>query len=100
MAPILAIDYGSRRVGLALSDVRQIIAFPYKTVAYESVDELVKELTSVARDNHVEKIVVGFPVGLKGQRTAQTAEVERFVTTLKRQGALPVVLVDERLSTV
>jgi putative Holliday junction resolvase len=84
MGRVLGIDYGDSRIGLAMSDPLKIIASPFK---------------SLIKEKDVEAIVVGLPLGLKGQETAQTKKVREFadlLCTLK----LPIRLEDERLSSV
>ena len=100
MGRILGIDYGSKRIGLALSDPGCVIASPYQTVNYHGFSDFLSKLTSLIKNSDVSKIVVGFPLGLKGQRTAQTIEVEKFISTLKTHISLPIDLIDERLSSV
>ena len=100
MGRILGIDFGSRRMGLALSDSGCTIASPHKTLRYRSVPDLVRQLASLIKDKGVDRVVVGLPIGMKGQRTHQTAEVEEFVDTLARHLSIPVDVMDERLTTV
>lgn len=100
MSRILALDYGSKRVGLALSDVGRVIASPYKTVEYRSPDDLVHQLVPLIESLQVAVVVVGLPLGMRGQKTAQTSKVEEFVSTLQDHISIPIRLVDERLSTV
>lgn len=99
MGRILGIDFGSKRVGLALSDVGRIIAFPYKTLHYRSSSDLFERLVSLIEQLEVGKIVVGLPLGMKGQRTAQTIKVEKFVSVLEKSLSVPVDLIDERLTS-
>lgn len=100
MGRILGIDFGSKRVGLALSDIGHIIASPYDTFKYKSSSDLMERLVSLIEHLEVKKVVVGFPLGMKGQRTAQTIEVEKFVSDLKKHISIPIDLIDERLSSV
>ena len=78
---ILGIDYGSKRIGIALSDETKTIAFG-KTVLLNQPD-LCNSLLNIIQSEKVEKIVIGYPVNLKGQKTAQTIEVEKFEQELK-----------------
>ena len=100
MGRILGVDFGSRRVGLALSDPGCVIAFPFRTLQVVDPSELVKDLVTLIGDLEVGKVVVGFPLGLKGQQTDQTAEVRKFVSVLRQRVSVPVDTVDERLTTV
>ena len=99
MGRVLGIDYGDSRIGLAMSDPLKIIASPFKTIRNEGNEKCLQVFQSLIKDKDVEAIVVGLPMGLKGQETVQTKKVREFADllyTLK----LPIGLEDERLSSV
>jgi len=96
MSRILGVDYGDSRIGLALSDPLKIIASPYKTIPNKGWDSA---LESIIQEEEIETIVVGYPIGLKGQETTQTEKVIMFAESLKKF-KLPIHLEDERLSSV
>lgn len=103
MARILGIDFGKKKIGLSLSDPLCKIASPLKTVQASqsirhTVDFLLQELTKIVEG--VEKIVVGLPLTLSGRDSDSTKLVRIFASLLRERGRLPVVLWDERLSTV
>jgi putative holliday junction resolvase len=94
---ILGIDYGSRRVGLALSDPMGIIAQPIDAV--KQSDRLIVDLRRIVEREHVQVMVVGMPLNLKGQ-TAQTAqEVQLFVDRLRTEFQMQIATWDERFTT-
>jgi putative pre-16S rRNA nuclease len=101
----LGIDYGRRRIGLALSDATGLLARPWKTIAASGdparvAATLVAEVAVlVAEDDGLEAIAVGYPRRLNGQATDATAVVETIVTLLRSQVDVPIVLQDERLSS-
>jgi len=97
MHRILGIDYGEKRVGLALSDPMQMIASPYKTIPNNP--DLIVAIQSIMKAKIVEIVVVGLPKGMKGQETAQTKHVTSFVENLN-QNDIKVELVDERLTSI
>jgi putative Holliday junction resolvase len=97
MQRVLAIDYGEKRVGLALSDLMQIIGSPYKTIPNNP--ELIADIQSIIIKKEVGCVIVGLPKGMKGQMTAQTEHVLNFVEKLKEKN-IKVELIDERLSSV
>jgi putative Holliday junction resolvase len=97
MHRILGIDYGEKRVGLALSDPMQMIASPYKTIPNNP--DLIVAIQSIMKAEIVEIVVVGLPKGMKGQETAQTKHVTSFVENLN-QNDIKVELVDERLTSI
>jgi putative Holliday junction resolvase len=99
MGRILGIDYGDSRIGLAMSDRLKIIASPFKTIRNEGNENFLQVFQSLIKEKDVETIVVGLPMGLKGQETAQTKKVREFVSLLYALN-LPIRLEDERLSSV
>ncbi len=94
MSKILAIDYGTKNIGLALSDNEQKLAFAYKTIS----DFL--ELKNICNQEKIEKIIIGLPINLSGAKTKSTEMVFKFVKKLKQElKNIPIETVDERLST-
>lgn len=97
---VLGVDFGLRRLGLALSDPAGVLATPYKSLAVTSVRDAPGAVAKAAREADAEAVVVGVPLGLEGEeRRAEVRRVERFATALRRDLKLPVHLVDESLST-
>ena len=99
MGRVLGIDYGDSRIGLAMSDPLKIIASPFNTIRNEGNEKCLQVFQSLIKDKDVEAIVVGLPMGLKGQETAQTKKVREFADLLYAL-KLPIHLEDERLSSV
>ena len=99
MGRVLGIDYGDSRIGLAMSDPLKIIASPFKTIRNEGNEKCLQVFQSLIKEKDVEAIVVGLPIGLKGQETAQTKKVREFADLLYAL-KLPIRLEDERLSSV
>jgi putative Holliday junction resolvase len=102
---VLGIDYGARRIGLALSDASATLASPLRAVERPpseraTLDLLVSEIESlVAADEGLDAVVVGWPRRLDGSPTHQTSIVETLARALEARIHLPVVLQDERLSS-
>jgi putative transcription antitermination factor YqgF len=96
---ILCVDYGKKRIGLALSDELCIIARPLGMVETDKTGDPVAEICSVAKANQVGEIVVGLPLTLKGEVALAASEAAAFAARLGQRSGLPVVTVDERLST-
>jgi putative Holliday junction resolvase len=99
MGRILGVDYGDSRIGLALSDPLKMIASPYKTIRNEGSKKCLQSIQAIIKEDEVEAVVVGLPIGMKGQETAQTKKVREFATSLAIL-SLPIYLEDERLSSV
>src|SRR5579872_704078 len=97
MARVLAIDPGTRRCGVAISDSTRTMAFPREALSSETVTESVVRLV---HDEGVDLVVVGRPVALSGSETASTTLADELLSQL-REGLhdVPVVALDERLTT-
>jgi putative Holliday junction resolvase len=96
----MGLDIGERRIGVALSDSLRIIAGALTVVERVTDDAALKEIIDLARENEVERIVVGMPRSLDGSLGKQAQAVQSFVDLLKKRTDIPVVTWDERLSTV
>jgi putative Holliday junction resolvase len=102
---VLGIDYGARRIGLALSDATATLASPWRLVQRPASEAgtlrlMIKEITSLIDDDDgLEAVVIGWPRRLDGSPTDQTKHVEAFARAIEAQVAIPVVLQDERLSS-
>jgi len=94
----LGIDYGDRRIGIALSDPLKIISKPLITLKNNS--NFLSELKNIIEEKDVDVVVVGYPIGMKGQITKQTEKVESFIQLLIENINIKISKVDERLSTV
>jgi putative Holliday junction resolvase len=101
----LGIDYGQKRIGLALSDASGLLARPWKAIAREGnavqvAAALAQEVRALAAsDEPVSVVVVGYPRRLSGEATEQTIAVRKVVDRLKALLTVPVRLQDERLSS-
>ena len=67
MSRILGIDYGVKRIGLALSDPLKIIAKPYRTISCSTSGELILFLKNIIKEKDIEKIIIGIPYTLKNK---------------------------------
>ena len=99
MGRALGIDFGTKRVGLALSDRSNMIASPHKTLNYVSEKDLITQLETIVTKNDIEILVLGLPINMKGKDTAQTIKVRNFKEILSAL-RIPIVYEDERLSSV
>lgn len=96
---ILAIDYGTKRLGLAWSDTTLGVVLPFGVVEQPSLAAKIKELKKILESEKIQKIVVGFPLSLKGGENANTARVQKFVFELQKITTAPVEYFDERFSS-
>ena len=96
---VLAVDPGSKRVGLAVSDPTQTIASALSTEPAEPDADLPARLAVIAAGLEVERIVVGLPRELSGRRGPAAAAAERLASRLRTLAGVPVETFDERLTT-
>lgn len=94
---ILGIDYGTRRVGLAMSDPLEIIATPFDTISKGKVFGKIKELVD---EFDISKIIVGYPLRINGEKGKRAKEVEEFAEELTKRFHISTLLWDERYSTL
>lgn len=101
MARVLAVDYGQRRIGLALSDPTGVIASPLPTLTRRAGKRPpVAAIIDIARRNDVDRVVVGLPLTLEGEESDWTREVRAFGDRLGERAGLPVAYLDERMTSV
>ena len=100
MSRILGIDYGERRIGLAISDATGTIATPLKVVEITSLAKAIKEIVATATERGVQEFLVGMPVSLNGTRGPAALKTTAFVELLGSETTLPIKTWDERFSTV
>jgi putative Holliday junction resolvase len=100
MPRYLGIDYGEKRIGLALSDPTLTIAQVYRTIQYVSLKDLMMQIKNLVKELQIEKIILGLPLTMKGSDSQKTTEVRDFGEKLSETLNIPVIYFDERLSTV
>ncbi len=96
---IVGIDYGTRRLGFAVSDPTGIIATPLRVVEVSSCDEAVSSSAEVCSEQQASQIVVGMPFNMDGSRGPAAEAVESFIAELAKRTGLDVAAFDERLTT-
>lgn len=99
MGRILALDFGVRQVGLALSDETQRIAQGLQTFKYTSEKELIARIEKIVKECQVSEIVIGNPISLSGQKTRSSQKVANFQAKLAKCINIPIKLFDERLTS-
>lgn len=96
---ILGIDYGSRRMGVALSDPGARIAFPHGTIHRGGNPFFVDQVASLVMLERVDKIVIGLPLGADGSETETSRAVRMFADELRKKLPLPIEFENEMFST-
>ena len=96
MGRLLGLDYGTQRVGVAISDSSQVIATPYAVLP---ADEAVQGVIAILDEEEIEAIVVGLPLSLSGEEGTSADAARRFGRDLATRTGLEVVFADERFTT-
>ena len=100
MKRILGIDFGRVRVGLAISDELGLLAHPVETVPADNSRQMIARIAEIVRDKEVARVIVGLPRKMDGSIGPAADEVLAFVEKLRAQLSCPVLMWDERLTTV
>jgi len=99
MSRILGVDWGERRVGLAVSDPSGTIASGLETLSVRSAEDAVERVAAVALAEEVERVVVGLPLLMSGARGSAAEAAQSFADALAKRCGLPVATYDERLTS-
>lgn len=96
MYKVMALDVGTKRIGIALSDFLLMLANGHSYISREPEDKAIETIYKIAKDNHVQKIVVGIPLNMDGTKGFQAENCEEFASKLK---GYEIIFEDERLTS-
>jgi putative Holliday junction resolvase len=96
----IGLDLGSKRIGVSICDERQSIATPFKTINKTNTNELIDQLNMIIEENNISGIIIGNPVNMDGSLGRSAQSVNDVALNISKSIDLPVMLWDERLSTV
>ena len=96
----IGLDLGSKRIGVSICDERQSIATPFKTINKTNTNELIEMLKTVIKENNIKGIIIGNPINMDGSLGRSAQSVNDVASNISKSIDLPVILWDERLSTV
>lgn len=97
---LLALDYGARRVGVALCDEMGVAIRPAPALVNKSSRDLVARIRRLVELHHIEGLVIGLPLNMDGTAGKSATEARKFMKTLQSELNLPLTAVDERLTSV
>lgn len=97
--PILAIDYGSKKLGIAISDPSHILSMPFTLIAKNSDEDKLKNIIQITQNIHACAIILGLPINMDGSNSTQTLKIQQFANKLSQKTDLPIYLQDERLTS-
>lgn len=96
---VLGIDWGTKRIGLAISDMKRRFVFPYRTLENKKLLDIFQEILAIVYQEGIGEIVVGMPKSLHGGANQQAKTVQAFIEKLRVVVNCPIQIEDERLST-
>ena len=96
---ILAIDFGEKRIGLALSDPLGFTAQGLQTLERQNIKQVIAHIAETVKNNQVGEIVIGLPVNMDGSQGFKAQEVLKFIPQLQIAAGVPVTTWDERLTS-
>lgn len=96
---LLGIDYGKKRIGLAVSDPLRITAQPLKTITLDEKTEPFTEIIAIIDEYDVEKIVIGLPLNMDGSEGFMVESIREFSTRLQEKHPIEIIEMDERLTS-
>ena len=105
MGSVLSIDYGKKRIGLAVSDPKRIFAFPYGVIENKNINKVILSIKEIIDQKEIDLIIIGMPYhmnsgkGLEQPQGEMEKIVQGFVKKLKETINIPINIVDERLSS-
>ena len=97
---VLALDFGSKNIGLAASDELGVVVRPLPSIPNSSRRDLLRRLRAAIQENAIDALVIGLPLNMDGSSGASVQTVRRITELLRKELHLPLFEVDERLSTV
>lgn len=95
----MAIDYGFKRIGIAMTDIMQIMASPFETIESTSLKKNALNIVEIAKNNDVSTIVVGLPINMNGTEGEMAETVRSFIEEIKAISDIEIKIIDERLTT-
>ncbi|MCA6070973.1 MAG: Holliday junction resolvase RuvX [Endomicrobium sp.] len=99
MARLMGIDYGLKRIGIAMTDMLQITSSPFETIESVSLKKNTVRLLEIAKNNDVSVIVFGLPIKMNGTEGEMACIVRKVVEEIKSLSSIEVAMIDERLTT-
>ena len=97
---LLGIDMGSKRIGVSICDENRKIATPYETIRFTNLNNLISRVKEIILENNIKGIIFGLPLNMDGTEGPSAQSVKDKIKLIGKEIIVPIVLWDERLSTV
>lgn len=96
---VISVDYGTKSIGLAICDELQLTVRPLTTIRHPELNQAAERIGKLAEEYEAETLVVGLPLNMDGSRCQAVANVDKFIADLQPHISIPVVTIDERLTS-
>ena len=96
---LIGIDYGSKRIGIAVSDLLRMVATSYKIIQQKTPEQAIDEIIAIIKEKEACGIVIGLPLQMNGEEGETAVAVRAFAAKLQEKTNLPILFWDERLSS-
>lgn len=96
---ILALDYGEKRVGVAKGSDETKLAIPSCIIENKDDNFVISKITEIINNDDINLLLIGLPIGLSGDNTKQTEVINKFIILLEKSVNIPIVTIDERLTS-
>ena len=97
---LIGIDMGSKRIGVSICDENRKIATPYETIQFTNLNNIISRFKEIILENNIKGIIVGLPLNMDGTEGPSAQSVKDKIKLIGKEIIVPIVLWDERLSTV
>ena len=97
---LLGIDMGSKRIGVSICDENRKIATPYETIQFTNLNNIISRFKEIILENNIKGIIFGLPLNMDGTEGPSAQSVKDKIKLIGKEIIIPIVLWDERLSTV
>jgi len=97
---LLGIDIGSKKIGISICDDKRLIATPFETIDFDSLDNLIVDLKRLIKENNIKALIIGNPINMDGSHGKASQSIRDKTSIISKKIEIPTILWDERLSTV
>ena len=97
---LLGIDMGSKKIGISICDDKRLIATPFETIDFDSLDNLIVDIKRLIKENNIKALIIGDPINMDGSHGKASQSIRDKTSIISKKIEIPTVLWDERLSTV
>ncbi len=97
---LLGIDMGSKKIGISICDDKRLIATPFQTISFISLNNLIEDIKKLIKENNIKAVVIGDPINMDGSHGKASQSIKDKSAIISKKIEIPTVLWDERLSTV